>query len=475
MDFGKIYKEPDSFDLARVFLNRLWRKLHVYNFSLLILYYGKHRCLTAGNKVLIADGSWKNIEDIKIGDDVLSPQKDGSVIISKVMQTTNYFCNDVYDVIEAKGKKKLLYSCSDNHNIPLLAYCSRRKDPLPRDVFKNIKECTAKDISNFEITYNTIKLIKNYEPCNISIRCIPARPQMVYGFTLDSESHWFITNNWIVTCNSGKSLTAVSLAHILDSTFDDNMEDRIVYSSKAFLSAMREIRRQRIKGGAVIFDEAGSSELASQRWYEDTAKVISSNLQACGYLNPFIGFVTQNFSFVNTQARKLSQGVFEVDRVTNQCSRIKPFWIENNPWTSKFYRRYPIFCEKRNGIPSNVYKLGMIKIGLPPKDIMDRYIAHSQAFKDKLLDDSARDIDILDTQKQMQNAYVTDLNDIVELVKKDLETYKTSSRHERLDEDLIRHKFKLKHRDAKVVKILAEKSIKASSRQAHTQKDNVPI
>ena len=307
MDFNKIYKEPASFDIARVFYNRLWMKLHVFNFSLLVLFYGKHRV--------------------------------------------------------------------------------------------------------------------------------------------------------------GKSLAAVLFAYILDETFEKDLEKRVVYNSKSFLSAMRDIRNRKIKGGAVIFDEAGSSELASQRWYEDAAKVISSNLQACGYLNPFIGFVTQNFAFVNTQARKLSQGVFEVDRVTNKCSRIKPFWIENNPWTSKFYRRYPIFCEKRNGIPSNVYKLGMIKVGLPPKDIMDRYIAHSQAFKDKLLDDSERDIDIMTTQRQMENAYVTDLNEIVEQVKNHLSSYTSSSKH-RLDEDLIRHDFKLKHRDAKVVKLLAEKSIEASRHQA---------
>jgi hypothetical protein len=317
MDFSNIYNEPDSMDLARVFFNRLWRKLHLYNFSLLILFYGKHRV--------------------------------------------------------------------------------------------------------------------------------------------------------------GKSLAAVLFAYILDPTFEKNLEKRVVYSSKAFLSAMREIRQQKIKGGACIFDEAGSSELASQRWYEDAAKVISSNLQAIGYLNPFIGFVTQNFAFVNTQARKLSQGVFEVDRMTNLCSRVKPFWIENNPWTSKFYRRYPIFCEKHNGIQSNVYKLGMIKIGLPPKDIMERYIAHSQAFKDKLLDDSERDIDILNTQRQMESAYVTDLNDIIEQVTHNREAYKASSKHDRLDEDLIRHEFKLKHRDAKVVKLLAEKVIQASSRHSHTQKDDLTI
>jgi len=317
LDFTKIYKEPDSIDLARVFFNRLWRKLHVLNFSLLVLFYGGHRV--------------------------------------------------------------------------------------------------------------------------------------------------------------GKSLAAVLFAYLLDETFEKNLESRVVYSSKDFLSAMKYLRINHIKGGAVIFDEAGSSELSSQSWYEDAAKVINANLQSCGYLNPYIGFVTQNFAFVNSQARKLAQGVFEVSRNSNEYSRIKPFWIENNPWNKKFYHKYPIFCELRNGIPSSLYKLGMLKIGLPPKDIMNRYIDHSQAFKDKLMDDSERDMNVMATQKQMQNAIITDINDIVSQVIADPEPFKASSKSNRIDEDLIRHKFGLKHRDAKVVRLLSEKVIKAPQFETHTQKDNEGI
>jgi len=43
--------------------------------------------------------------------------------------------------------------------------------------------------------------------------------ETVYGFTLDSESGWYITNNWAVTHNTGKTLIAKALANQVNSTF----------------------------------------------------------------------------------------------------------------------------------------------------------------------------------------------------------------------------------------------------------------
>lgn len=713
LNYELVYPTPSPDVLAKAFINRLWRKLHIENFSLLIVFYGKHRCLTEGNKVLMASGCWKNIEDVREGDNVFSPQKDGSILVSKVLQTTRYFCDDVYDVVEAKGKKRLLYSCSNNHNIPLLYYCSKRngnlhgKD-LPRTRTRKIKEYPAEYITkykkalqsrmitftsppidfkqnnaeidpyclglwlgdghcsiqirehkksflenpsrylnkkylntlkisdkainyaigittndpeiicsfkqrydeinsigakqgttavmiritstglffkhlqklgligtksgtkfipkecllssvdfrlqllaglidtdgyvcnnanNIEITSKSLKLAndildmvhslggngtvtkvkkkiksidfegtyytarfafnkkilfeltkhvqvkrkkerilkhiniadttnsnhKIYDPRNISINCIHAKPQMVYGFTLDSESHWFITNNWIVTCNSGKSLSATSLAYILDETFEQNLEKRIVYSSRDTLAAFKEIREKRIKGAAVIIDEAGSGDLSNTRWYEEASKIISSELQAVGYLNPFIGFVTQNFSFINTTARKLSQGVFEVSRTNNLYTTIKPYWIETSPFITGIHRRYPIFCENREGIPSNVYKLSRIKMGMPPLDIRHRYEAHSQAYKDRLLVDSEQTIQALEMDKKKGQVYVEGIEAIVTEIVNNKNAYMTRSHKagvkDFLNAEIIRHRHSLPAKDSKLVKALAEQQL----------------
>lgn len=261
----------------------------------------------------------------------------------------------------------------------------------------------------------------------------------------------------------GKSLSAVDFCYILDETFESRMEHRIVYSSKDLIQAFKKIREEKIKGGGIVIDEAGSGDLSNMRWYEEISKTVSAELQAVGYLNPLICFVTQNFSFINSTARKLSQGVFEVERTNNLYSTIRPYWIETNPWISGFYRKYPIFCENRNNVASNVYKVSRIKIGLPPVEIRDRYIAHSQAYKDKLLDDSEQQVDMMNIKKERENAKVSGIEEVVDDVTKNYEDYLSYSKKRGvanyLNENLIRHKHHLNLQDSKLVKALVEKRV----------------
>jgi hypothetical protein len=260
----------------------------------------------------------------------------------------------------------------------------------------------------------------------------------------------------------GKSLAAVDFAYILDPTFEDNLEKRVVYTGKDIINAFKEIREKKIIGGAIIIDEAGSGELSSQRWYEEAAKIISAELQAVGYLNPFIGFVTQSFSFINTTARKLSQGVFEVDRTNNLYSTIKPFWIENNPWQSSTYRKYPIFCEKHKDTISNVLKISRIRLGLTPEPILGRYIKHSQAYKDKLLVTSEETLQTLDMIQQQKKLVVSGIDAIAEEVYNNQDDYIAFSKTgmPSINEGIIRHRHEIPWREAKLVKALVSQKIK---------------
>lgn len=79
---------------------------------------GMGKCQTKGSKVLMSDGSWKNIEDIRNGDEIISPQEDGSFIYSKVSGTTSWFADEVYNIMSRSTGKKL-YSCSGNHLVPV--------------------------------------------------------------------------------------------------------------------------------------------------------------------------------------------------------------------------------------------------------------------------------------------------------------------------------------------------------------------
>jgi len=87
-------------------------------FDGIVLMTGLEGCQPKGSKVMLSDGNFKNIEDIKVGDSVLSPQEDGSHTYAKVLSTTNWFCDEVCDVITLNRGKRKLYSCSNNHLIP---------------------------------------------------------------------------------------------------------------------------------------------------------------------------------------------------------------------------------------------------------------------------------------------------------------------------------------------------------------------
>jgi len=101
---------------------------------------GLGKTCVKGSKVLMSSGEWKNIEDIKINDEVISPQKNGSFTYEKVIETHNRFEKDVYEIREVTRQKRLLYTCAGNHEIPIL----RLSHPRIRD---KTGKCTDKRLS----------------------------------------------------------------------------------------------------------------------------------------------------------------------------------------------------------------------------------------------------------------------------------------------------------------------------------------
>ncbi|NCD07746.1 MAG: hypothetical protein EOL97_16680, partial [Spirochaetia bacterium] len=118
-----------------------------------VLITGDTGCQPAGDKVLMSNGDWKNIEDIKVGDEVISPQKDGKNIFSKVTSVTSWFCDNMFDVVQNNRSHNKLYSCSNNHVIPFYhKYYNRGTDESKKRYYKSskwdIKQYKAEEINN---------------------------------------------------------------------------------------------------------------------------------------------------------------------------------------------------------------------------------------------------------------------------------------------------------------------------------------
>jgi len=93
---------------------------------------GTGKCLVEGSKVLMSTGEWKDIEDVKIGDKVISPNSnfEGSEFAT-VVDIDKYKSDDIYEV--RTNKNQLLYTCTGNHKIPIYYYYFPRNSNGARD------------------------------------------------------------------------------------------------------------------------------------------------------------------------------------------------------------------------------------------------------------------------------------------------------------------------------------------------------
>lgn len=105
----------------------LWRFFSRLNYedknflALVVGDTGTGKCLIEGSKVLMSTGEWKNIEDTKIGDRVISPNSnfEGSSFAT-IIDIDKYKSDDIYEV--RTNKNQLLYTCTGNHKIPIYHY-----------------------------------------------------------------------------------------------------------------------------------------------------------------------------------------------------------------------------------------------------------------------------------------------------------------------------------------------------------------
>lgn len=184
---------------------------------------------------------------------------------------------------------------------------------------------------------------------------------------------------------TAKSLSAVTWSCILDPTFMDNLEQRVVYFAGDFMKTLQQIKKDELYGAAIVWDEAGVG-IPARDWYDISNKSISMTLQVFGRYLPIVFFVTPDVSYIDSQARKLFHGFYEMSRTSNQFAIARPFNVNYNKRTGKVYYVYP-----RMNIP-NGDALGLcvtmnnLMVMRPSPEFEKRYEDHSIIFKSKIID-----------------------------------------------------------------------------------------
>lgn len=87
-----------------------------------LMLVGPSSCQPAGSRVLMADGIWKSVEDVKVGDMVISPQRDGKSVAATVLETVS-FKNRPLLRVETKERNSVSksYLCASDHIVPFFS------------------------------------------------------------------------------------------------------------------------------------------------------------------------------------------------------------------------------------------------------------------------------------------------------------------------------------------------------------------
>ncbi len=174
-------------------------------------------CQPTGSKVLMADGTWKDIEKVRVGDVVLSPRPDGTGFAERVSRVFRYEDRPVYRVATSEGTRS--YLCSDNHILVVLSVDDaenggnrgRWREIAVTEFLRTNREWREKArIFSFRGLDGGAHGSIDTWPFTVE----PVGTDTVHGFELEGCTQWYVTDGGLVTHNTGKT-TAIVVPTIL--------------------------------------------------------------------------------------------------------------------------------------------------------------------------------------------------------------------------------------------------------------------
>jgi hypothetical protein len=136
----------------KAYFRHQWYTIHNIKKNMLSLTSGGSgdgKCQKKGSLVLMSNGIFKKIEDIKKGDKIVSLNKNNTACFSTVTDINSYDNKELFEVRERKRNKKLLYECTGNHQIPIIEtfYPKVKGKRLKELKYNRLKNYTAEDFS----------------------------------------------------------------------------------------------------------------------------------------------------------------------------------------------------------------------------------------------------------------------------------------------------------------------------------------
>ena len=230
------------------------------------------------------------------------------------------------------------------------------------------------------------------------------------------KHHNFILDNGILSHNSGKSWSSLSVGEQADPEFNI---DRVVFSGGEL---MRLINSGKLKkGSAIVFEEAGIG-MSSKSWQSVTNKLLNFLIQTFRHRNFILIFNTPYMDFVDASTRKLFHAeisTLKIDIPSGTC-RLKPRYIQYNSRNKKFYFKMLRVITSSGKRPINTWS-----ISKPSPELIKAYEIKKRAFTDKLNAGIQSDLQKLEEEDNdkpidTRNLPTEAQNEVLELLQKGL-------------------------------------------------------
>ena len=230
---------------------------------------------------------------------------------------------------------------------------------------------------------------------------------------------------------AGKSLFAVGMAMLLDPTFYDDFQNRLVYTPVQFMKAIDKMRERDEHSRVILWDEAGVG-LNNLDWYEAVSKSIVKAIQVMGWLNPIILFVTQRRRLLNSSAKSFVKNLWILRRNNAQFTLVKPYLYKYDELFERDITQSPII-----NIDLRQYVLKSFKFYRIPKKIEKKYLEISTMWKEEIIT-SMKNMVTSSEFGTLTDEPVKSLQQVIEEITTDIKSYTlTSGANIKLNKDTI--------------------------------------
>lgn len=238
----------------------------------------------------------------------------------------------------------------------------------------------------------------------------------------------------------GKTWCDITIAEHLDPKFDIN---KIVFTPKEFVEAVDNMKHA---GECIVFSELGITH-SSRQWHSLTNILTNEILQTFGYIHPIVLFDVPDFSYVDSQARKIMNCLTTVTRRGFNPPRMWLNMISVNRKDGSMYWPRPRIID--NG--EMLVLRSLLFKRKPSPELLKEFIEKEEEYKGKIKKKNKRIFDFIEREDEDKTKTVTD---DIEYVIKNIDEFKNIKG--RVDASIIQAKLGLSYHKSRQVQKMAQ-------------------